>query len=63
MPQPRSAALVLRVWTDEGADTFRCRITRYTDVTDRESADSDVVASLSAALAIVGRWLDQVAPG
>jgi hypothetical protein len=54
----RSAALLLRVWTEEGSDQFRARLMAIGpgQGSDRTVA---VASSPDEVLAAVGRWLDE----
>jgi hypothetical protein len=54
----RSAALLLRVWTEEGSDQFRARLMA---VGSGQGSDRTVALASSPdeVLEAVGRWLDE----
>jgi hypothetical protein len=60
--EDRSAALLLRVWLEDGADGFRARLTEVRDGEPTPGGSSRtyaVAASPREALRSVSEWLDE----
>ena len=62
MSGDRQSALLLRVWLEDGPETFRARLTALEDESDRESASSALTVTVAASpgdvVTAVGEWLD-----
>ena len=61
MDGDRSAALLLRVWTEDGSDTFRCRLVAVDTSPGRDAGRETTLAVTSSSgevLATVREWLD-----
>ena len=57
MPEDRSAALLVRVWLEDGAEHFRARVTAV-GVHGSEDRTVALAASTSDLIDAVSRWLD-----
>lgn len=58
MTEDRSAALLLRVWLEDGTDQFRARVTAV-GLDTEEDRTVAVASSPSEVVDAVGDWLDR----
>ena len=65
MSEDRSAALLLRVWVEDGTDAFRARLTTAA-VAGPRTLDQDVTVAVASSpgdvLRAVAAWLEGLAP-
>jgi hypothetical protein len=57
VPEDRSAALLVRVWLEDGAEHFRARVTAV-GMDGSEDRTVALAASTSDLIDAVSRWLD-----
>ncbi|CCG03632.1 conserved protein of unknown function [Blastococcus saxobsidens DD2] len=58
MPEDRSAALLLRVWLEDGTDQFRARVTAVGLDESEEDRFVALASSPREVVDAVGDWLD-----
>jgi hypothetical protein len=58
LTEDRSAALVVRVWLEDGAEHFRARVTAV-DMHGYEDRTVALAASTSDLIYAVSKWLDE----
>jgi len=55
----RTAALLVRVWLEDGTESFRARVTAVAPTAPAEGATVAVASSPADVLAAVRTWLDE----
>jgi hypothetical protein len=59
LPDDRSAALLIRVWLEEGTDQFRARVTAVGLDAPEEDRTVALASSRREVIDAVGDWLDR----